>query len=182
MGECLTGERSPILHGRERLSLRGAPATKQSLCSGKDCFAALTMTPQLYSMALPFSWVPLSQSSQSSSRLFVFLLLTCGLSYYSASHLQHDRDCHASAFWSCGQKEDRCLLSLFVGYCDSQRLARATGRYREAAGMRTQLLQHRQELLPRFAAVYRQLRALPRRLRKALQRRWGFRWQVWRCC
>ncbi len=40
-------------------------------------------------------------------------------------------------------------------------------------GLRTQLLQHRQELLPRFAAVYRQLRALPRRLRKALQRRWG---------
>src|SRR5262245_5224054 len=39
-------------------------------------------------------------------------------------------------------------------------------------GLRTYLLQHRQELLPRFAAAYRQLRTLPRRLRKALQRRW----------
>src|ERR1041384_4610505 len=46
----------------------------------------------------------------------------------------------------------------------------ATGARR---GLRTQLLQRRQELLPRFAAIYRQLRPLPRRLRKALQRRWG---------
>src|SRR5262249_8419466 len=34
-------------------------------------------------------------------------------------------------------------------------------------------LHHRQELLPRFATMYRYLRALPRRVRKALQRRWG---------
>ncbi len=46
----------------------------------------------------------------------------------------------------------------------------ATGARR---GLRTQLLQHRQELLPRFASVYRQLRALPRRVRKAMQRCWG---------
>ncbi len=46
----------------------------------------------------------------------------------------------------------------------------ATG---ERRGLRTQLLYHRQALLPRFATLYRQLRALPRRLRKALQRRWG---------
>ncbi len=38
-------------------------------------------------------------------------------------------------------------------------------------GLRTHLLQHRHELLPRFAAAYRQLRALPRRLRKAVQHR-----------
>src|SRR4051812_4090069 len=46
----------------------------------------------------------------------------------------------------------------------------ATGARR---GLRTQLLQHRQELLPRFATLYRQLRALPRRVRKTLQRQWG---------
>src|SRR5260221_10148378 len=46
----------------------------------------------------------------------------------------------------------------------------ATGARR---GLRTQLLQHRQELLPRFTALYRQLRALPRRARKTLQRLWG---------
>jgi len=40
-------------------------------------------------------------------------------------------------------------------------------------GYAPNLLQHRQELLPRFAVIYRHLRALPRRLRKALQRRWG---------
>ncbi len=39
-------------------------------------------------------------------------------------------------------------------------------------GLRTYLLQHRQGLLPRFATLYRQLRALPRQLRKALQRCW----------
>ncbi len=39
--------------------------------------------------------------------------------------------------------------------------------------LRTYLLHHRHELLPRFAAVYRQLRALPRRLCKAVQRHWG---------
>src|SRR5258705_7604930 len=40
-------------------------------------------------------------------------------------------------------------------------------------GLRTYLLQHRQGLLPRFATLYRQLRALPRHVRRALQRRWG---------
>ena len=34
------------------------------------------------------------------------------------------------------------------------------------------LLQRRQELLPRFGACYTQLRALPRRVRRALQRKW----------
>src|SRR5215471_16803297 len=46
----------------------------------------------------------------------------------------------------------------------------ATG---ERRGLRTYLLQHRQALLPRFATLYRQLRALPRRVRKTLQRQWG---------
>src|SRR5215471_8548432 len=59
---------------------------------------------------------------------------------------------------------DAAILSAWRG-----QLA-ATGARR---GLRTQLLQRRQELLPRFATLYRQLRALPRRLRKALQRRWG---------
>src|SRR5215470_11268628 len=49
----------------------------------------------------------------------------------------------------------------------------ATGARR---GFRTQLLHHRQELLPRFATLYRQLRALPRRVRKTLQRQWGASW------
>ncbi len=46
----------------------------------------------------------------------------------------------------------------------------ATGARR---GLRTQLLHHRHELLPHFAMMYRQLRNLPRRVRKALQRQWG---------
>ena len=33
-------------------------------------------------------------------------------------------------------------------------------------------MRHRHELLPRFAAYYTQLRALPRRVRRALQRQW----------
>ena len=39
-------------------------------------------------------------------------------------------------------------------------------------GLLPELLQRRQELLPRFAAYYTQLRALPRRVRRALQRKW----------
>jgi hypothetical protein len=35
-----------------------------------------------------------------------------------------------------------------------------------------ELLQRRQGLLPRFTAYYIQLRALPRRVRRALQRKW----------
>jgi len=34
------------------------------------------------------------------------------------------------------------------------------------------LLQQRHELLPRFGVYYTQLRALPRRVRRALQRKW----------
>ena len=34
------------------------------------------------------------------------------------------------------------------------------------------MVQHQPELLSRFAAVYTQLRALPRRVRRALQRQW----------
>jgi len=34
-------------------------------------------------------------------------------------------------------------------------------------------MRHRHALLPRFAAHYTQLRALPRRVRRALQRKWG---------
>ena len=45
----------------------------------------------------------------------------------------------------------------------------ATGARR---GLRAQLVQHRHELLPRFAARYRHLCALPRHVRKALQRQW----------
>ena len=37
---------------------------------------------------------------------------------------------------------------------------------------RQQLLQKEAELLPRFAAHYKQLKALPRRMRRTLQRRW----------
>src|SRR5437762_456005 len=39
-------------------------------------------------------------------------------------------------------------------------------------GLLPALVQHRQELLPRFATYYTQLRALPRRVRRALQRQW----------
>src|SRR5205814_6146093 len=39
-------------------------------------------------------------------------------------------------------------------------------------GLLPALVQRRQELLPRFAACYTQLRALPRRVRRALQRQW----------
>lgn len=46
----------------------------------------------------------------------------------------------------------------------------ATGARRD---LRTRLLQYRHELLPCFTTVYHHLRALPRRLRKAVQRRWG---------
>src|SRR5215471_2147999 len=59
---------------------------------------------------------------------------------------------------------DAAILSAWRG-----QLA-ATGARR---GLRTYLLQHRQALLPRFATMYRQLRALPRRVRKTLQRQWG---------
>src|SRR2546425_7021414 len=41
-----------------------------------------------------------------------------------------------------------------------------------APGLLPALVQRRQELLPRFAACYTQLRALPRRVRRALQRQW----------
>jgi hemolysin type calcium-binding protein len=43
---------------------------------------------------------------------------------------------------------------------------------RKSAGLLAQLVQHRQELLPRFAAAYHQLRTLPRRVRRRLQRHW----------
>src|SRR5438034_6675118 len=39
-------------------------------------------------------------------------------------------------------------------------------------GLLPALVQRRQEMLPRFAACYTQLRALPRRVRRALQRQW----------
>src|SRR5437870_6874632 len=39
-------------------------------------------------------------------------------------------------------------------------------------GLLPTLVQSRQKLLPRFAAYYTQLRALPRRVRRALQRQW----------
>jgi len=39
-------------------------------------------------------------------------------------------------------------------------------------GLLPTLVKQRQELLPRFAACYTQLRALPRRVRRALQRQW----------
>src|SRR2546425_6440691 len=41
-----------------------------------------------------------------------------------------------------------------------------------APGLLPALVQRRQELLPRFAACYTQLRALPRRVRRAPQRQW----------
>ena len=39
-------------------------------------------------------------------------------------------------------------------------------------GLLPELMRRRDELLPRFAAYYTQLRALPRRVRRALQRQW----------
>src|SRR6185369_17114355 len=39
-------------------------------------------------------------------------------------------------------------------------------------GLLPLILRRRHELLPRFAAAYRQLRALPRRVRRHLQRHW----------
>ena len=39
-------------------------------------------------------------------------------------------------------------------------------------GLLPELLQRQHELLPRFAVYYTQLRALPRRVRRALQRKW----------
>src|SRR5437867_12960024 len=39
-------------------------------------------------------------------------------------------------------------------------------------GLLPALVQRRQELLPRFATYYTQLRALPRQVRRALQRQW----------
>ena len=39
-------------------------------------------------------------------------------------------------------------------------------------GLVPALVRHRHELFPRFAAYYTQLRALPRRVRRALQRQW----------
>src|SRR5438132_11392869 len=39
-------------------------------------------------------------------------------------------------------------------------------------GLLPAVVQSRQELLPCFAAYYTQLRALPRRVRRALQRQW----------
>src|SRR5215208_7657504 len=38
--------------------------------------------------------------------------------------------------------------------------------------IKQQCLQRESELLPRFAEQYRQLKALPRRLRRSLQRQW----------
>src|SRR5215510_6499367 len=43
---------------------------------------------------------------------------------------------------------------------------------RTTPGLVPALLRQRQELLPGFAAYYTQLRALPRRVRRALQRKW----------
>jgi hypothetical protein len=40
------------------------------------------------------------------------------------------------------------------------------------SGLLPVLVRRRSELLPRFAAYYTQLRALPRRVRRALQRQW----------
>jgi hypothetical protein len=44
---------------------------------------------------------------------------------------------------------------------------------RQTPGRLPDLMPHQPELLPRFAASYTQLRALPRRVRRALQRQWG---------
>ncbi|MBI3799742.1 MAG: hypothetical protein HY268_22565 [Deltaproteobacteria bacterium] len=43
---------------------------------------------------------------------------------------------------------------------------------KQTPGLMPLLLRRRQELLPRFAAAYRQLRALPRRVRRRMQRHW----------
>ena len=43
---------------------------------------------------------------------------------------------------------------------------------RQRPGLLPELLRRRDELLPRFAAYYTYLRALPRRARRALQRQW----------
>ena len=43
---------------------------------------------------------------------------------------------------------------------------------RQTQGLLPVLVRHRTELLPRFAASYLQLRTLPRRVRRALQRQW----------
>ena len=43
---------------------------------------------------------------------------------------------------------------------------------RQRPGLLPELLRRRDELLPRFAAYYTYLRALPRRVRRALQRQW----------
>ena len=42
----------------------------------------------------------------------------------------------------------------------------------ENPGLLPELMRCREELLPRFTAYYIQLRALPRRVRRALQRQW----------
>jgi hypothetical protein len=42
----------------------------------------------------------------------------------------------------------------------------------QTPGLLPELMRRRHELLPRFAAYYTQLRALPRRVRRALQRQW----------
>ena len=39
-------------------------------------------------------------------------------------------------------------------------------------GLVPEIMRHRDELLPRFAAYYTHLQALPRRVRRALQRQW----------
>ena len=43
---------------------------------------------------------------------------------------------------------------------------------RQRPGLLPELVRRRDELLPRFAAYYTYLRALPRRARRALQRQW----------
>src|SRR4029450_156953 len=43
---------------------------------------------------------------------------------------------------------------------------------RKSPGLLVRLVQHRQELLPRFTTAYHQLRALPKWLRRRLQRHW----------
>ena len=43
---------------------------------------------------------------------------------------------------------------------------------RQRPGLLPELVRRRDELLPRFAAYYTYLRALPRRVRRALQRQW----------
>ena len=43
---------------------------------------------------------------------------------------------------------------------------------RQRPGLLPEIMRRRDELLPRFAAYYTHLRALPRRVRRALQRQW----------